>query len=84
MTLAGAVKDSFDRTFLTLRDKVIDKHYAAFGSAGGGGKHTLGSLDRLCGSLGLKKAAESVVAQREPSSEALEECKELDKKMAQL
>ncbi len=80
--MAGAVKDFFDRTSFTLRGKVTDKPYATFGSAGGGGKQALDSLDRLCGSLRLKKAFEGVVAQREPSSEVLEECRGLGAKMA--
>lgn len=48
------------------------------------GAASSGVTVRLCGSLELKKAAESVVAQREPSSEVLEACKELSRKMARL
>ncbi len=82
--MAGAVKDFFDRVLYTVRGKVDDKPYAAFSSAGGGGKQALDSIDRICDSFRLKKAAESVAAQRAPSSEVLEECKELGRKMAQL
>ena len=79
---AGMIKDFFDRTLFTLRGKVDDKPYATFGSAGGGGTQALDSLEKLCNSLGLKKAFESVAAQREPSSEVLAECKGLGAKMA--
>ncbi len=79
---AGAVKDFFDRTFYTLRGKVKDKPYAVFGSYGGGGPKAIESLVKLCNNLGLKKATESVGAQREPSSEAMEECRALGAKMA--
>ena len=81
---AGAVKDFFDRTFYAIRDKVAGKPCATFGSYGGGGGVAIESLDKLCGKLGLKKAVESVGALREPSSEALEQCKALGVKMALL
>ncbi|MFC1932349.1 flavodoxin family protein [Chloroflexota bacterium] len=79
---AGAVKDFFDRTFYTLRGKVTDKPCATFGSYGGGGNKAIQSLNKMCDRLVLKKAAESVGALREPSSENLEECKALGAKMA--
>ena len=82
--MAGAVKDFFDRTFFTLRGKVDGKPYAIFGSYGGGKDAAINTLDKMCDGLGLKKAAESVGAQREPSSEALEQCKALGAKMALL
>ncbi len=81
---AGMMKDFFDRTFFTLRGKVDGKPYATFGSYGGGGTKALDSLSKLCEALGLKKSAESIGAQREPSSEALEQCNALGSKMALL
>jgi flavodoxin len=82
--MAGMIKDYFDRTFFTLRGKVDGKPYATFGSYGGGKDAALNTLNKMCDGLGLKKAAESVGAQREPSSEALEQCKALGAKMALL
>ncbi len=82
--MAGAVKDFFDRTLRTLRGKVTDKPYALFGSSGSGGTEALVTIERLCDSLRLKKAAESVAAPSNPSPEVLQECKELGRKMAQL
>ena len=82
--IAGIMKDFFDRVFYTIRGKVDDKPYAAFGSAGGGGKGALDSVDGICRSLRLKKAFDSVVATGKPSSEVLEECKGLGRKLAQL
>ncbi|MBN2240107.1 MAG: flavodoxin domain-containing protein [Dehalococcoidales bacterium] len=81
---AGMMKDFFDRTFFTLKGKVDNKPYAAFGSYGGGGVVAIESLAKLCENLGLKKAADIVGAQREPSAEALEACKALGAKMALL
>ncbi len=81
---AGMMKDYFDRTFFTLKGKVDNKPYAAFGSYGGGGEVAIESLAKLCENLGLKKAADIIGAQREPSSEALDRCKALGAKMAVL
>ncbi len=80
--MAGAIKDVFDRTLFTLRGKVTGKPYATFGSYGGGGDAALLTLNKMCEGLELKKAADSVGAQREPSSEALEKCRALGAKMA--
>jgi len=82
--MAGIMKDLFDRVFYAIRGKIDNKPYAAFSSAGGGGKGALDSIDRICRSLRLKKASEGIVATGKPSSEVLEECKELGRKLAQL
>jgi len=81
---AGMMKDYFDRTFFTLKGKVDNKPYGIFGSYGGGGEVAMNSLAKLCENLGLKRATDNVGAQREPSSEALEQCKALGAKMAVL
>jgi len=80
--MAGAIKDYFDRTFFTLKGKVDGKPYATFGSYGGGREAAMDSLNTMCEKLGLNRVAESVGAQREPSSEALDECKALGAKIA--
>ena len=82
--MAGAIKDFFDRTFYEMLDKITDKPYAAFGSAGAGGKEALDSIDKICRSLRLKKVAEGVVASGKPSSEILDECKKLGRELVQL
>jgi len=82
--MAGAMKDFFDRSLHAVRGKVDNKPYAAFSSAGGGGKRALDSIDSVCNSFNLKKAFEGVVATGKPSSEVLEKCKELGGKLAQL
>ena len=81
---AGMMKDFFDRTFFTLRGNVDNKPYAVFGSFGGGGEVAIESLAKLCDNLGLKKSADNVGAQREPSAESLDQCKALGSKMAVL
>ena len=79
--MAGIMKDFFDRVLYTTRGKVDNKPYTAFSSAGAGGKQALDSVDRICSSLRLKKAFEGVVADGQPSAEALEECRELGRKL---
>ena len=78
--MAGPMKDFFDRAWPTHRDSVANKPYASFGSASGGGRQALDSIDRVCSSFGLKKASEGVITARKPSPEVLEQCKELGKK----
>lgn len=80
--MAGAVKDFFDRALFAVRGKVTGKPYATFGSYGGGKDAALLILNKMCDSLELKKVAESVGAQREPSTEALEQCRALGAKLA--
>jgi len=82
--MAGVMKDFFDRAWLAIRDGVVNKPYTAFGSAGSGGRQALDSIDRVCSSFRLKKAFEGVIATSKPSSEVLEKCKELGKKLAEL
>lgn len=82
--MAGIMKDFFDRAWLTIRDRVVNKPYTAFGSAGSGGRQALDSIDRVCTSFRLKKAFEGVIATGKPSSDVLEQCRELGRKLAQL
>lgn len=82
--MAGAVKDFFDRSLHVVRGKVDNKPYTAVGSHGGGGSQALDSIDKICHSLKLKKVFDGVSASGKPSSEVLEECKELGRKLAQL
>jgi len=82
--MAGAMKDFFDRILHAVQGKVDDKPYTAVSSHGGGGRQALDSIDRICHGLKLKKAFDSISATGKPSSEVLEECKELGRKLAQL
>ncbi len=82
--MAGVLKDYFDRIYYAVRGKVNDKPYGAFSSGGSSSKLALDSIDRVASlsSLRLRKAFEGVIAVGKPSSDALEECKELGKKLA--
>ena len=80
--MAGMVKDFFDRVWATIREKMANKPYAAFGSKGGGGAQAIESVERICDGLKMAKVVPSVVATRKPTAEVLAECRELGKKLA--
>jgi multimeric flavodoxin WrbA len=81
--MSGMVKDFFDRSWATIREKVGDKPYVTFGSKGGGGAQALESVTNICDGLNMIKAAD-VIATRTPNPEVIAECKELGKKIAKL
>jgi len=80
--MAGGLKDFFDRTFYPSQGQVTGKPYAAFVSAGGGGRRALESIERLCSAFKLKRAAEAVLAAGRPSPGTLGECEELGRRLA--
>ena len=82
--MAGAIKDLFDRTFYAVRGKADEKPYIVFGSHGGGGDKALESVERICTALNLRKAFDNVSAENKPSSDVLEQCKEIGNKLAAL
>lgn len=82
--MSGLTKDFFDRAWPTCRGKVSGKPYVAFSSSGGSGRGALDSVERICGSLGMNKAFEGIVATGKPSAKVFDDCKELGRKLAQL
>jgi flavorubredoxin len=82
--MSGMMKDFFDRNLFGIRGKCDGKPYATFGSYGGGGEVAIEALNKMIDGLGLKKAFDSVGAQREPSEEALDACRALGSNMAML
>jgi len=80
--MAGMVKDFFDRAWPTVREKMADKPYAAFGSYGGGGMPAIESVEKICDNMSMKRIYDSLGIQREPTDENLADCKELGKKLA--
>jgi len=80
--MAGMVKDFFDRVWSTIRDKMANKPYVAFGSKGGGGSQAVDSVERICDGMKMTKFAQSLLATRQPTEEALAECRALGKKLS--
>lgn len=81
--VAGGLKDFFDRAYYPSQGKVTGKPAVAFASAGGPPTVVLKVLEQAIGWFKLKKAADSVGASGSPSPEALSECKELGRKLAE-
>ena len=81
--MAGGLKDFFDRTYYPSQGKVTGKPYVVFVTAGGGGRRALDSVERICSSFRLKRAADSLVAAGRPSPETLAECEELGRRLAE-
>lgn len=82
--MSGIMKDFFDRVWIAIRDSAAGKPYTAFCSSGSGGKQALDSIDAVCEGLEFKKVVEGILAKGKPSTDVLEQCKELGKKLAQL
>ncbi|OGO37018.1 MAG: hypothetical protein A2147_08375 [Chloroflexi bacterium RBG_16_57_8] len=80
--MAGMVKDFFDRVWATIRDKMANKPYVAFGSKGGGGSQAVDSVERICDGMKMSKCANATLATRKPTEEVLAECRELGKRLA--
>ncbi|MDY6833589.1 MAG: flavodoxin domain-containing protein [Chloroflexota bacterium] len=80
--MAGALKDFFDRNLMSLVGKVAGKPYVAFGSTGFGGDDAMTGINRICGTMGLNKVADPVIATLKPSDDVISQCKELGKKIA--
>ena len=81
--IAGAIKGFFDRVYYASRGKVDNKPYAAFSTAGTGGKQALDGIKRLCSSLKLRGIFKGIAATGAPSPQVLEQCRELGKELAQ-
>jgi len=90
--MAGALKGLLEQAFIDLVEKDIERPYAVFSCGGSeGGEPTISSIEKICNAFGgrfgkfrFKKVAEGVSATEKPSSEILEKCKELGRKMASL
>ena len=83
-TMAGLIKDFFDRTYYPARGRkdVVKKPYVVFISAGNDGSGALRQIERICLGYPLKKVYEPVVAQGEITDEILSRCYELGQVIA--
>ena len=82
--MAGMVKDFFDRVWPTVRDKMANRPYVAFGSYGGGGIPAIESVEKICDGMQMKRLFSSVGIQRRPTEEALKACARLGEDIARL
>lgn len=95
--MAGAIQTVLEDCFVELKDEDAVKPYAVFASAGTrGGKVVIDNIERICDGFGQKfgkfkfqKVAEGVAtpeteSNHKLSSEVLEKCRQLGKKIASL
>ena len=83
-TMAGMVKDFFDRTYNEARDRkeIFKKPYAVFISAGNDGTGALNHIERICLGYPFKKVLSPVIAKGEIDGAILAQCEELGKTIA--
>ncbi len=83
-TMAGMVKDFFDRTYNEARHRkeIFKKPYAVFISAGNDGTGALNHIERICLGYQFKKVLAPVIAKGEVDGAILAQCEELGKTIA--
>lgn len=81
-TMAGAVKDFFDRTFYPAQDHSINLPYALFISAGNDGSGAIRQIERIVVGYPMKKVADPALCVGEADEAMLQACEELGQAMA--
>ena len=76
-SMAGMMKDFFDRTYYAALDRIAGRAYATLICAGSDGANAVRQIDRICTGLKLKKVAEPVVAVKTNTADKLEQAREL-------
>jgi multimeric flavodoxin WrbA len=80
--MAGAIKEMFDRTYETVREKMAGKPYSVVICAGNDGAGALLSIERIIAGFKMKKVQEPLVSRGPVSTEMLAQCKELGHTLA--
>jgi multimeric flavodoxin WrbA len=81
-TMAGAVKDFFDRTFYPAQEHSINLPYALFISAGNDGSGAIRQIERIVVGYPMKKVADPALCVGEADEAMLQACEELGQAMA--
>jgi multimeric flavodoxin WrbA len=76
-SLAGAVKDFFDRTYYPAQEQGIHLPYAVFISAGNDGSGAVRQIERIAVGFPLKKIAEPLLCVGPADEAILQACDEL-------
>ena len=88
-SMAGVMKDFFDRTFYAVLDRIIGRPYVTLVCAGSDGTNAVRQIDRICTGWRLKRVSEPLIvcthaqtperilAPKTIGSEDLEKCAEL-------
>lgn len=80
-TMAGAVKDFFDRTFYPAQEHSINLPYALFISAGNDGSGAIRQIERIVVGYPMKKVADPALCVGEADEAMLQACEELGQAM---
>ena len=81
-TMAGMVKDFFDRTYYPAEGKTVGLPYAVFVSAGNDGSGAVREIERIAAGYGWKRVAEPLIARKEVTDADLAACEELGEALA--
>lgn len=81
-TMAGLIKDFFDRTYEAARDKTIGLPYVIFVCAGNDGRGAITQIERLAAGYRWKKVQEHKRIVGQPTEKDLADLEELGQTMA--
>ncbi|MFH0785097.1 MAG: NAD(P)H-dependent oxidoreductase [Pseudomonadota bacterium] len=81
-TMAGMIKDFFDRTYEAAKDKTIGLPFIVFVCAGNDGRGAITQIERLAAGYKWKKVQEHIRVVGPPSEEDLANLEELGQTLA--
>ena len=81
-TMAGMIKDFFDRTFVVAQERTIGLPFVVFISAGNDGRGALAQIERLAAGYKWRKVQEHRRIVGIPSEDALRDLEELGQTLA--
>jgi flavorubredoxin len=81
-TMAGMIKDFFDRTFVVAQERTIGLPFVVFISAGNDGRGALAQIERLAAGYKWRKVQEHRRIVGTPSEDALRDLEELGQTLA--
>lgn len=81
-TMAGMIKDFFDRTFEVAQDKTVGLPFIIFVSAGNDGRGAIAQIERIAAGYKWKKVQEHLRVVGEPTREDYASLEELGQTLA--
>jgi len=81
-TMAGMIKDFFDRTYEAAKDKTIGLPFVVFVSAGNDGRGAIAHIQRIAAGYKWKKVQEHIRVVGPPTEQNLAELEELGQTLA--
>ena len=81
-TMAGMIKDFFDRTFEVAQDKTIGLPFVVFVCAGNDGRGAIAQIERITAGYKWKKVQDHLRVAGPPTEKDLEELEELGQTLA--